>query len=323
MRPLLFLLAAALLLGPAGPAHADPERPDIVVFIADDLSWADCSPFADADVRTPNMERLAADGMMFTHAFVSSPSCAPSRGALLTALDPFRNGAMLNHSRPRTELAAWPDYFRALGYETAAIGKTAHYDQVTTYGFDFASHYRYHEDDCVAAALDWLKTRESDRPLCLLVGTNWPHVPWPLETPYDPGALEVPPIHVDLPETRKARSQYAAAVSRADRDLGLVYDTARERLGDDTLFVFTSDHGAQFPFGKWNLYDYGVRTPLIVSWPGHVEPGSTSDAMVGWIDLLPTCLDAAGGIAPREPSADARSSTCCSAAATTTATASS
>jgi uncharacterized sulfatase len=296
------LFVAALLLMPASIAFGQAERPDIVLFLADDLSWIDCSPFGRSDIRTPNMERLASEGMTFTHAFVSSPSCAPSRAALLTGLDPMRNGAMLNHSRPRAELQTWPDSFRALGYETAAIGKTAHYVQVTDYGFDFASHYRYHEDDCISAALSWIKDREPepDRPLCLIVGTNWPHVPWPVETPYDQDELTIPPVHLDLPSTRLAHSQYAAAVSRADRDLGLVYDAALQHLGPDTLFVFTSDHGAQFPFGKWNLYDYGVRTPLIVSWPSRVAPGSSSDAMVGWIDLLPTLLDAAGGSVPAD-----------------------
>ena len=80
---------------------------------------------------------------------------------------------------------------------------------------------------------------------------------------------------MDTPETRQARARYLAAVANADRDLGLVYDAARKHLGDDTLFLFTGDHGSQFPFGKWNCYDAGVRTPLIVAWPGRVKPGST------------------------------------------------
>ncbi|QDV33244.1 sulfatase family protein [Tautonia plasticadhaerens] len=298
----LIIVALPLILQPSASLGAE-GRLDIVVFLADDLSLVDCSPFGGEDIRTPNMERLAAEGITFTRAFVSSPSCAPSRASLLTGLDPMRNGAMLNHSRPRPELQTWPDFFRALGYETVAIGKTAHYAQVTDYGFDYTSHYRYHEDDCVAAALSWLEDRNTEpgrRPLCLIVGTNWPHVPWPVETPYSLGEMTIPPVHLDLPATRQARARYAAAVSRADRDLGLIYDSASRHLGPETLFLFTSDHGAQFPFGKWNLYDYGVRTPLIVAWPGRVEPGSRTEAMVGWIDLLPTLLDAAGGSPPAD-----------------------
>ena len=132
--------------------------------------------------------------------------------------------------------------------------------------------------------------------------------------------MTLPPTLVDTPETRLARARYAAAVANADRDLGLVYDAARKHLGDGTLFLFTSDHGSQFPFGKWNCYDAGIRTPLIVAWPGRVKPGTTTDAMVSWIDLLPTCLEAAGGQGPGAASAAGRSCRCCAARRRRTAT---
>ena len=295
---LRFFMVLASLTALASPGVLAGESPNIVILLADDLGWSDCSPFGGKDVPTPNMARLATDGMSFTHAFVVSPSCAPSRAALLTGLDPMRNGAMLNHARPRAEIKKWPAYFQELGYEVAAIGKVAHYAQVTDYDFDLVSHYRYHQDDCVEAAVQWLSERKSSKPLCLLVGTNWPHVPWPKESRIDPKRLAIPPTFVDTPETRQARARYLAAVVNADRDLGLVYEAARKKLGKHTLFLFSSDHGAQFPFGKWNGYDAGIRTPLIAVWPGHIKPGSTSSAMVSWIDLLPTCLKAAGGKPP-------------------------
>ncbi len=291
-------LSTAAVLAMVVPSVPVADRPDVVVFLADDLGWADCPVYGGKDVRAPNMARLAAAGMTFTHAFVASPSCAPSRAALLTGLDPMRNGAMLNHSRPRADVRKWPAYFRDLGYEVAAIGKVAHYAQVRDYGFDHVGHFNYHQDDCVEAAVGWLEGREPGKPLCLLVGTNWPHVPWPEATAYDPAALTLPPTLVDTPATRRAFARYSAAVASADRDLGLIYDAAREHLGDGTLFLFTGDHGSQFPFGKWNGYDAGIRTPLLVAWPGRVKPGTTSDALVSWIDILPTCLEAAGGSPP-------------------------
>jgi uncharacterized sulfatase len=294
-----FLLMSAVLFAAADVTGAeDALRPNFVVFLADDLAWSDVSIHGGRDVPTPNVDRLAAAGMTFTHAFVASPSCAPSRAALLTGLDPMRNGAMLNHSRPRADARLWPAYFQELGYEVVAFGKVAHYAQVTEYGFDHASHFNYHQDNCVEAAVKWLAARKSDKPLCLMIGTNWPHVPWPKETDIDPERVALPPNLLNTPQTRLARTRYAAAVANFDRDLGQAYDTAREYLGEDTLFVFTSDHGAQFPFGKWNCYDSGVRTPLVVAWAGHIAPGAKSDAMVSWIDLLPTCLEAAGGEAP-------------------------
>lgn len=297
MRAPLLRLATALLLA-AGAARADGSRPNLVLFLADDLTRSDCSIYG-GDLRTPNIERLARDGLTFNNAFVASPSCAPSRAALLTGLDPARNGAMFNHQPPRPAFRRWPAYFRELGYETAAIGKTAHYAQVKDYGFDHFSHFKYHEDDCVEAAVAWLEDRKSDKPLCLIVGTNWPHVPWPTKSDYDPDAISLPPTQVETPETRQARARYAAAVGNADRDLGTVYAAARKTLGDDTLFVFTADHGSQFPFGKWNCTEAGLRTPLVAAWPGRITPDRRADAMVSWIDLLPTFIAAAGGMPPK------------------------
>jgi len=89
-------------------------------------------------------------------------------------------------------------------------------------------------------------------------------------------------------------------VTKADDELGIIMDTARETLGGNTLFLFSSDHGTQWPFAKWNLYDAGIRVPLIVSWPGVVKPGTRTDAMTSWVDFLPTLLEAAGGRAPKE-----------------------
>ena len=167
MRFATCLLALTAVLTPTGSSRAEePKRPN-VVFLAVELSWADCSIRGGKEIRTPNMTRRADDGMTFTHAFVASPSCAPSRAALLTGLDPMRNGAMLNHSRPRAEIKKWPAYARELGYEVAAIGKVAHYAQVKEYGFDHFSHFNYHQDDCVEAAVQWLGLRNSANPLCL------------------------------------------------------------------------------------------------------------------------------------------------------------
>jgi uncharacterized sulfatase len=288
----------------ANEAAAAPDRPNIVIFLADDMSWGDSSVYAERGIETPNMERLAKDGMVFDHAYVASPSCAPSRAALLTGLYPVRNGAMFNHQLPDASHERWPAYFKQMGYEVAAIGKVAHYAQVKEYGFDHASHFTYHEDDCIEATVDWLTERQKDKdraekPLCLIVGTNWPHVPWPQQTRYAAKDVKLPDALIDTPATRRWRVRYAEAVSMADRDLGLVYDAARQRLPQqNTLFLFSADHGSQFPFGKWNCYGEGLRTPLIAVWPSRVKPGTRSNAMVSWIDILPTCVDAASGFDP-------------------------
>ncbi|MFM9031445.1 MAG: sulfatase-like hydrolase/transferase, partial [Opitutaceae bacterium] len=275
---------------------AAPARPNLVIFLSDDHSLRDSSAYGAKDIKTPNMERLAAAGLTLDRAFVASPSCAPSRAALLTGLMPARNGAEANHSKPRAEIKKLPAYLKELGYEVVSFGKVSHYQHTGDYGFDHFAHDKFHEDIAVSAAIAWLRARRDSRPLCLFVGTNWPHVPWPATGEgYTPEGVLVPANHVDTPKTREARATYYAAVGRMDREWGEVYDTAREVLGADTFFLTSSDHGAQWPFGKWSCYDGGIRTPMIAVWPGRTRAGARTDAMVSWIDVLPTLVDVAGG----------------------------
>jgi arylsulfatase A-like enzyme len=291
---ILFSLCAA-----AGLAAA-ANRPDMVVFLTDDQGRLDCTPYGARDIRTPNMQRLADAGLTFDRAFVASPSCAPSRAALLTGLMPARNGAEPNHAKPRAEIKKWPAYFQELGYEVVAFGKVSHYQHTKDYGFDRFAHDTFHDHAGIAAAAEFLRTRPRTgiKPLCLLIGSNWPHVPWPEAGPYDPAKLILPRGGVDTPATREWRARYAAAVSRADDDLGVVLGAVRSHLPTNTLFLFSSDHGAQWPFGKWNLYESGVAVPLIVAWPGVIPPGGRTAAMVQWTDILPTLIAGAGGKAP-------------------------
>jgi N-sulfoglucosamine sulfohydrolase len=154
---------------------AKAERPlDIVVFLTDDQGQLDSTPYGSSQLRTPNMQRLANAGVTFTHAFAASPSCAPSRAALLTGLMPARNGAEPNHAKPRAELRKWPAYFQELGYEVVAFGKVAHYKHTVDYGFDHFAHDTFQDHAGIGAARDFLKKRDpaTAKPLCLLVGSN-------------------------------------------------------------------------------------------------------------------------------------------------------
>src|SRR6266576_2098082 len=158
------------------------DKPNLVVFICDDLGSHDSTPYGATDVRTPNMQRLANGGLLFRKAFVASPSCAPSRAALLTGLMPARNGAEPNHTRPRPEIKKLPAYLQELGYEVASFGKVAHYGHGPYYNFDVVAGEGGGNYTGVGLAVEFLKNRQldkrkSDKPLCLMVGTHWPHVP--------------------------------------------------------------------------------------------------------------------------------------------------
>lgn len=294
-------LLAALLTGPLlfapGRARAESRPPDIVVYLADDLSVANGSPYGERDIATPGMRGLAAAGMTFDRAYVASPSCGVSRAAMLTGLMPARNGAEENHSFPNPDVLALTTCLSQAGYQMAAFGKVAHRDSAADYHFEVVEA----EKDFPGLSRNvraFLETRTDPRPLALFVGTSSPHVPWPEESTVDPAAITLPAKLLDTPRTRVQRSRYLQEVIDLDAYLAELRVLADEHLSDDTMFVFTSDHGSPFAFAKWTLYEEGIRVPLIVSRPGHVQPGSRTDAMVSWVDLLPTLIDVAGGVIP-------------------------
>lgn len=283
----------------AAPTLAQEEQrsPDIVVYLADDLSAADLPVYGGTNIATPAIDRLAAEGLTFDRAFVASPACAPSRAALLTGLMPARNGAEENHTYPREEVLRLPRILNQLGYQTAAFGKVAHSRSAKDFGFETID-LKSDIPDVRKTVRNFLKDRTDDRPLALFVGVSNPHVPWPSESTVDPSAMTLPPKLLDTPRTRVQRSRYLQEVKDLDAFLAELLQMTDQKLAKDTLFVFSSDHGAQFPFGKWTLYDEGVRVPLIVVRDGKIQAGKRTDAMVSWIDLLPTLIDVAGGDAP-------------------------
>lgn len=293
------ILALLLCLHPLTTLVADvrSRAPDIVVYFADDLSARDLLLYGGTNIKTPAIDRLAAEGMTFDRAFVASPSCAVSRAALLTGLMPAKNGAEENHTFPRDGVFRLPQVLNELGYQTAAFGKVAHSRSAPDYHFDV--HDSKKEIPQLRVTVKkFLKNRTDTRPLALFVGVSDPHVAWPSETTVDPNKITMPPQLLDTPRTRVQRSRYLQEVKNLDRYLGELRELTDKYLSKDKLFVFSSDHGAQFPFGKWTLYDEGTRVPLIISREGMIEAGSRTDAMVSWIDILPTLIDAAGGDVP-------------------------
>ncbi|MBI1353050.1 MAG: sulfatase-like hydrolase/transferase [Acidobacteria bacterium] len=277
------------------------ERPNVVFFISDDHGYLDSPVYGSRAVRTPNLEKIAAAGAKFTNAFVGSPSCAPSRAILLTGLMSARNGVEANHTAPREGLKVLPQTMDALGYDVALFGKVAHGKDPRWDPYVHDAVIRHGPLDLdlqPEKVVEYLEGRSKDRPAFLMVGTHSPHVYWPPNNGYDPKEVELPPNFIDTPETRRYRTMYYTDISLMDERLGVVYDAVRKHLGDNTLFVYTSDHGAQWPFGKWNLYDSGIRTPLLAVWPGVIQAGSVNPALVSFVDFLPTFVEMAGARPP-------------------------
>ena len=271
------------------------EKPNIIVYLADDLGYLDISVNGAEVVKTPVLQQLSEDGMTFRNAFVASPSCAPSRAALLTGLMPARNGAEVNHSFPEPGIPYLINSMKANGYQVFAFGKVAHYGGNKKCGFDYHMDQQVNLYENVTRFLDSAKVKG---PICLFIGDRRPHVLWTKELGYHPDSVDLPAYFIDTKSTREHRSRYYTDITGMDAEMGKILGYLNDKFGSNTITLFTSDHGAQWPFGKWNLYDAGIRTPLIIKWPGKIAPGKETNAMVSWVDILPTLIDISGAEVP-------------------------
>lgn len=290
----MVILAAALSAPHALFAREKQDWPNIILFISDDHGWADSGAYGDDYIKTPNIDRLAKQGMRFDAAFAASPLCSPSRCVLQTGLMPHRNGGHKFGTPINRGIKTMAAYFNELGYETAHFGKfhTAPQGQ-----FPY-SHINKSRQ--TLPAKKFLLNYAGDRPLFLVICSYPPHTPWIKNTDYDPTRIKLPPNFVDTPETRSDRANYYSDVTLMDRFLGDVMEAVEKKgMNANTLFIYTSDQGANWPFAKWCVYDQGLRVPFIARWPGKIAPGSTNNAMISLADLLPTLIDATGGSAPK------------------------
>ncbi|MBN1420230.1 MAG: sulfatase [Planctomycetes bacterium] len=290
--------AAGLLAGlgrAASPASPAGRRPSILFAISDDQSWCYAGAYGDRLVRTPAFDRVAREGVLFTHAFCSAPSCTPSRGAILTGQDFFRleEGADLWSTLP-AHFPVYPDLLEAAGYRVGFTGK----------GWGPGRHQpggrkRNPAGPSHKSFEAFLKTVPPDAPFAFWFGSYDPH------RPYDAGSglragkkledVRIPPFLPDVPEVRSDLLDYFVEIERFDRDVGKLLD-ALDAAGrrDDTIVVVTGDNGLPFPRAKANLYDAGTRMPLAIRWPARIRAARRIEDLVGHADLAPTFLEAAG-----------------------------
>ncbi len=293
-RMFLKTIGAGLAVAAVGRA-APARKPNILIVIGDDMTWHDCEPYGSPDVKTPHMARLAREGMRFDHMFTATAMCAPTRQQLYTGLFPVRNGAYPNHSGVYPGTRSLPHHLKALGYRVGLIGKT-HFKPRECYPFEILRGGKGGASNTTAIAE--FVNRDKSQPYCLVVCSNEPHKPWNRgdTSAYDAAKLTVPPYLADTPVTRQEMAKYFAEITFLDGQLGacmkIVDDSGRR---DDTIVAFTSEQGSQFPFGKWTCYDAGLRTAFLVRWPARVKPGSVAKAMVQYVDVVPTLIEAAGG----------------------------
>lgn len=303
-------LSLATLVGLA-PTCSGAGRPNILLIVSEDNS-PELGTYGDPYARTPNLDRLASEGVRFDRAFVAQAGCSPSRASFLTGLYPHQNGQL--------GLATWafrmyredtPNMARSLneaGYRTGLVGKL-HVNPESAFPFYFkaiptANFQRNNLTDYAKHAESFFGA--SCQPFFLSVNYPEAHRPWPRqaeglpESPLD--ASDVQPLaYLGLrgAKLRQLSADYYNSMERLDILVGdLLAALDRSGKADNTLVVYLGDHGADFIRGKRTCYEGGLRIPLIVRWPGRVQAGQARSELVSAIDLMPTFLAAAEAQSP-------------------------
>jgi len=307
---LLLLLVTSL-----AEAAGSTRQPNIVFLIADDMAWDDCGAYGHKTVRTPNLDKLASEGMRFDRAFLNASSCSPSRSSMITGRYPHNTGAQELHWPLPPYQVTFVELLRKVGYWTAAAGKW-HLGDAVKDRFDLVreadpSGFRLANPSAPPAptadesgksgAGRWVSTlqaRPKGKPFFLWLAAFDPHRPYEegiIPNPHRPEDVVVPPYLADVPETRKDLALYYDEITRLDGYVGdLLAELDRQGERNNTLVLFISDNGRPFPRAKTTLYDSGIKTPWIVRWPTHVNPGTASQSLVSSIDIAPTFLELAG-----------------------------
>ena len=274
---------------------APTKRPNFIIFIADDHGEDDLGCYGNAEIRTPNIDQLAEEGMRFTRAFLSISSCSPSRSSILTGRYPHNTGAEDLHMPLPSDQYTLSRYLRMAGYYSASIGKW-HLGTAEKRQWDRVN-------ECQAGAMatqtiQELRNRDTEKPFFLWVASTDPHRGYQegaVDPPHSPDKVRVPPYLPDHPKIRKELALYYDEVSRFDEHIGqILQELKRQGADENTVVIYLSDNGMPFPRAKCTLFDSGIHTPLIVRWPNQIPKGSVHTGLVSSIDLSPTLMAIAG-----------------------------
>ncbi|MCE9531168.1 MAG: sulfatase [Planctomycetes bacterium] len=288
---IIFTITLSFITFPAISA----DKPNIFFAIADDWGYPHAGVYGDPVVKTPTFDRMAREGVLFNHAYVSSPSCTPSRSALMTGQYHWRLEEAANlHSTLQTKFRSYSEILGDAGYQIGHSRKAWGPGKIAVGGRkgdpagptspNFAEFY---------------KKRAKDKPFCFWFGSSDPHRPYDWQSGVKSGMdlkkIKLPGCFPDHETVRTDVADYYWEVQRFDREVGEAIKLI-EDAGElsNTIIVITGDHGMPFPRGKSNLYDLGAQVPLVFRWGDMFKTGRAIDDFVSLTDLAPTFLEAAG-----------------------------
>lgn len=278
----------------------DGRRPDILLLLADNWAWPHAGAYGNALTETPVFDRLGREGVLFTNAFAPTPSCSPSRAAILTGQATHRlEDAASLHSLFPAKFPVYPEALGAAGYRTGHMGKGWGPGDVARSG------RKENPAGPMYRSFGEFLGGVGDSPFCFWLGSRNPHIPWDTGAKRRAGKraeeAKVPAYLPDHPEVRADIVDYSCEVEEFDGECGSAIEALKKagRLGN-TLVVMTSDNGWQMPRGLANVYDAGTHVPMAVWWGAELEArlglrrGQRCEDFVTTTDLAPTFLEAAG-----------------------------
>ena len=312
-------VCAMLVLSVAAATCPAADRLNVLIITADDLSADSLGSFGCKLAGTsPNIDRLATQGMRFDYAHVVCANCMPSRNALFSGRYPHNNGVEGFYQVRNTGYPVMTDIMKSAGYFTAIRHKVGHSTPYTPYAWDLVLDRLVEGGQAESRDPATFKTttaqgiaaaKVAGKPFCLLMNIGDPHKPFysegrgrnardPNEPSriFKPDEVPIPGYLFDDPVVRTEMSHYFSSVRRADDAVGAVLEALEESgQADQTLVVFLSDHGMGMPFVKTQLYHRSTQTPLIIRWPEVTKSNATDrDHLVSAVDFLPTLLDVVG-----------------------------
>ena len=325
---LLCFAFAILPLVAAGPASGENVRRNVVLFVTDDQS-PDLGCYGNPHIKTPNVDRLAKEGVRLDLAFCTTASCSASRSVILSGMFNHANAQYghqhsYHHFSSYDRVKSLPVRLTEAGYRTARIGKY-HVAPESVYKFETVLKGNSRNPVQMADNCKEFFQAQDERPFFLYFCTSDPHrgggqvesdpykpnafgnkgkagYPGVEEVFYNRDQVQVPPFLPDTPTCRAELAQYAQSCSRIDQGVGqLVQQLKDAGVYDNTVIIYTADHGMAFPGGKTTVYEGGMRVPMVVRSPDIDQPGGVCNAMVSLVDLVPTILDAAGALPKKLP----------------------
>ncbi len=279
---------------------------NFLLIVADDCSYYDIGCFGAENNKTPNIDKLADEGLKFNRAYNSASMSTPTRHSLYTGIFPMKHGGYANHSAVKSDIKSMPHYLSKLGYRVGLAGKW-HIRPVENFPFEKVPGFK---ENCVSKdpshtneGINEFMSRDKSESFCLVLASINPHMPSTGGDPsiYDRSKLILPPYFIDTKETRESYARYLAEVTLLDDEVGdAVRILKAHNLYDNTVIIFVSEQGSQFAGGKWTNWGAGVKSAMIAKWTGVVETGSETNAIVQYEDILPTFIDIARGKKSKE-----------------------